>query len=96
MQILKITSRDPSPPDIDYMKKSGGLFLDMSIHDFDMACYLSQQNVKKVYSTGSVFGDKEIKEIGDIDTAVTTITFENGSIATIDNSRKANYGYDQR
>ena len=51
---------------------------------------------KKVYSTGSVFGNKEIKEIGDIDTAVTTITFENGSIATIDNSRKANYGYDQR
>ena len=96
MQILKITSRDPFPPDIDYMKKSGGLFLDMSIHDFDMACYLSQQNVKKVYSTGSVFGNKEIKEIGDIDTAVTTITFENGSIATIDNSRKANYGYDQR
>ena len=96
MQILKITSRDPFPPDIDYMKKSGGLFLDMSIHDFDMACYLSKQNVKKVYSTGSVFGNKEIKEIGDIDTAVTTITFENGSIATIDNSRKANYGYDQR
>ena len=96
MQILKITSRDPFPPDIDYMKKSGGLFLDMSIHDFDMACYLSQQNVKKVYSTGSVFGNKEIKEIGDIDTAVTTITFENGPIATIDNSRKANYGYDQR
>ena len=96
LQIIKITSRDPSPPDLDYMKKSGGLFLDMSIHDFDMACYLSKQKVKKVYSTGSVFGDKEIKKIGDIDTAITTITFENGSLASIDNSRKSNYGYDQR
>ncbi len=95
-QIIRITSRDPDPPSIDYMKTSGGLFLDMAIHDFDMACYLNKQKVKTVYASGNVFGAPEIKKIGDIDTAVTTLTFENGSLATIDNSRKAAYGYDQR
>ena len=95
-QIIRITSRDPAPPDIHYLKTSGGLFLDMSIHDFDMACFLNPNSVKSVYSTGSIFGDKQIKNLGDIDTAVTTLNFENGSIATIDNSRKAAYGYDQR
>ena len=95
-QIIRITSRDPAPPDIHYLKTSGGLFLDMAIHDFDMACFLNLNSVKSVYSTGSVFGDKQIKNFGDIDTAVTTLNFENGSIATIDNSRKASYGYDQR
>ena len=95
-RIIKITSRDPDPPSIDYMKTSGGLFLDMAIHDFDMACYLNKQKVKTVYASGNVFGAPEIKKIGDIDTAVTTLTFENGSLATIDNSRKAAYGYDQR
>ena len=95
-QIIRITSRDPAPPDIHYIKTSGGLFLDMSIHDFDMACFLNHNSVKSVYSTGCIFGDKQIKNFGDIDTAVTTLNFENGSIATIDNSRKAAYGYDQR
>lgn len=95
-QIIRITSRDPAPPDIHYLKTSGGLFLDMAIHDFDMACFLNYNSVESVYSTGSVFGEKQIKNLGDIDTAVTTLNFENGSIATIDNSRKAAYGYDQR
>ena len=95
-QIIRITSRDPAPPDINYLKTSGGLFLDMAIHDFDTASFLNLNSVKSVYSTGSVFGDKQIKNFGDIDTAVTTLNFENGSIATIDNSRKAAYGYDQR
>ena len=95
-QIIGITSRDPAPPDINYLKTSGGLFLDMAIHDFDMACFLNENPVESVYSTGSVFGDKQIKNLGDVDTAVTTLNFENGSIAIINNSRKAAYGYDQR
>lgn len=95
-QIIKITSRDPAPPSINYIKSSGGLFLDMAIHDFDTACFLNQQKVVMVYSTGTVFGDSEIKKAGDIDTAITTLTFENGSMASIDNSRKSAYGYDQR
>jgi len=95
-QIIKITSRDPAPPSIHYIKSSGGLFLDMAIHDFDTACFLNQQKVVMVYSTGTIFGDSEIKKAGDIDTAITTLTFENGSMASIDNSRKSAYGYDQR
>ena len=95
-QIIRITSRDPAPPDINYLKTSGGLFLDMAIHDFDMACFLNENSVESVYSTGSVFVDKQIENLGDVDTAVTTLNFENGSIATINNSRKAVYGYDQR
>ena len=95
-QIIKITSRDPEPPSIDYIKTSGGIFLDMAIHDFDIACFLNEQKVISVYSSGTVFGDSEIKELGDFDTAITTINFENGSMASIDNSRKSAYGYDQR
>ena len=95
-QIIKITSRDPEPPSIDYIKTSGGLFLDMAIHDFDIACFMNQQKVISVYSSGTVFGNPDIKKLGDLDTAITTLTFENGSIASIDNSRKSAYGYDQR
>ena len=95
-QIVGITSRDPAPPDINYLKTSGGLFLDMAIHDFDMACFLNENSVESVYSTGSVFVDKQIENLGDVDTAVTTLNFENGSIATVNNSRKAAYGFDQR
>ena len=95
-QIIKITSRDPGPPPVSYIKVSGGLFLDMAIHDFDMARYIVGQEVVEVYATGNVFVDPEIGKAGDIDTAVTTLTFDNGAIAVIDNSRKATYGYDQR
>jgi myo-inositol 2-dehydrogenase/D-chiro-inositol 1-dehydrogenase len=95
-EIIKITSRDPAPPPLTYIPSSGGLFLDMAIHDFDMACHLMDQKVTEVYSTASVFGDPNIGKLGDIDTAVTTLTFENGAIAVIDNSRHAAYGYDQR
>ena len=95
-QIIKITSRDPEPPSMDYIKTSGGLFLDMAINDFDIACFMNQQKVISVYSSGTVFGNPNIKKLGDLDTAITTLTFENGSIASIDNSRKSAYGYDQR
>ena len=94
--LMRITSRDPAPPPIEYIKVSGGIFLDMTIHDFDMARYLIGDEVIEIYATGSVRIDPEIRAAGDIDTAVITLQFKNGVIATIDNSRKATYGYDQR
>ena len=95
-QILKITSRDPGPPPISYIKVSGGMFLDMTIHDFDMARYISGKEVREVFAAGAVKVDKAIGEAGDIDTAVITLIFEDNTMAVIDNSRKAAYGYDQR
>ncbi len=94
--ILRITSRDPAPPPIEYIKISGGIFLDMTIHDFDMARYLIGSEVEEIYAAGGVMVDPAIGQAGDIDTAVITLRFENGVIGTIDNSRKAVYGYDQR
>lgn len=95
-QIIKITSRDPAPPPVSYIKVSGGLFLDMAIHDFDMARFISGKEVVEVYAKGAVFVDDNIGKAGDIDTAITTLTLENGAMVIIDNSRKAAYGYDQR
>ncbi len=94
--ILRITSRDPAPPPIEYVKVSGGLFLDMTIHDFDMARYLIGDEVVEIYAVGRVRVDPKIGEVGDIDTTIITLRFQNGVLATIDNSRKAIYGYDQR
>ncbi len=94
--IVHITSRDPAPPPIEYVTVSGGIFLDMTIHDFDMARYLIGDEVVEVYATGGVRVDTRIGEVGDIDTAVITLRFQNGVIGTIDNSREAVYGYDQR
>jgi len=96
VQIVKITSRDPGPPPVSYIKVSGGLFLDMTIHDFDMACYISGKQVKEVFAKAAVMVDPEIGKAGDIDTAIITLTFADGSMAVIDNCRKAVYGYDQR
>jgi len=95
-QIIKITSRDPGPPPVSYIKSSGGMFLDMTIHDFDMARYISGKQVKEVYAKATVKVDPEIAQAGDVDTAVITLTFEDDSMAVIDNCRKAAYGYDQR
>ncbi len=95
-QIVRITSRDPAPPPMSYIKVSGGIFLDMTIHDFDMARYLSGSEVEEVYTAAGVMVDPAIGEAGDVDTAVITLRFANGAIGTIDNSRKAVYGYDQR
>ncbi|MEQ6120282.1 inositol 2-dehydrogenase [Reichenbachiella sp. MALMAid0571] len=94
--IVKITSRDPAPPPVSYIKSSGGMFVDMTIHDFDMARFMAGSEVKQVFAVGKNLVDPEIGKAGDIDTAVITLTFENGCIATIDNSRQAVYGYDQR
>ncbi len=93
--ILRITSRDPEPPPIEYVKVSGGIFLDMTIHDFDMARYLFGE-VEEVFATGEVLVDPEIGKSGDIDTALVFLKFKNGAIGSIDNSRRAVYGYDQR
>jgi myo-inositol 2-dehydrogenase/D-chiro-inositol 1-dehydrogenase len=94
--LLHIVSRDPAPPPAAYVKVSGGIFLDMTIHDFDMARFLIGSEVDEVYVDGGVMVDPEIGAAGDIDTAVILLRFENGVIGTIDNSRKAVYGYDQR
>lgn len=95
-QILKITSRDPEPPDMEYVKRSGGIFMDMTIHDFDIARYITGQEVEAVYVAGRVLVDQAIGEVGDVDTAITTLMFSNGMLGSIDNSRKSVYGYDQR
>ena len=96
LHLLRITSRDPAPPPIDYIKLSGGIFLDMMIHDFDMARFITESEVVKVYASGAVLVDPNIGSAGDIDTAVVTLEFANGAIGSIDNSRQAVYGYDQR
>jgi len=96
LHILRITSRDPEPPPLEYVKVSGGIFLDMMIHDFDMARYLMQDEVDEVYAMGAVLVDPRIGELGDVDTAAVTLHFKSGALGIIDNSRRAVYGYDQR
>lgn len=96
LHIVKITSRDPEPPNMDYVKVSGGIFMDMTIHDFDMARFLTGSEVKEIYVSAACRVDPAIAEAGDLDTAVITLTMEDGTICVIDNSRKAVYGYDQR
>ena len=94
--ILRITSRSSEPPSIKYIRGSGGMFLDMMIHDFDMARFLIGSEVEEVFAVGSVRVDPEIGRAGDIDTGIVTLRFENGTIGTIDCCRKTAYGYDQR
>ena len=94
--IIKITSRDPGPPPPEYIALSGGMFLDMTIHDFDMARFISGSEVVEIFVLSNVLIDPAIGEAGDVDTAIITLKFENGAIGVIDNSRKAVYGYDQR
>jgi len=96
VQIVKVTSRDPAPPSPEYVAGSGGIFLDMMIHDFDMVRFLSKAEVEEVYASGSVLIDEGIGKAGDVDTAIVTLKLSNGALAVIDNSRKAVYGYDQR
>ena len=96
VHMARITSRDPSPPPVSYVRVSGGIFVDMMIHDFDMARYVVGSPVVEVFAKGAVRIDPEIGEAGDIDTAMVLLTHENGAFTTIDNSRRATYGYDQR
>ncbi len=94
--LLRIISRDPGPPPISYVKVSGGIFLDMTIHDFDMARFLIGDEVTEVFASAGVRVDPAIGDAGDVDTAVILLHFANGVIGTIDNCRQAPYGYDQR
>ena len=95
-QIVKVTARDPAPPSIDYIKTSGGMLFDMTIHDWDMARFQIGSEIEEVYTKGAVLVDPEIGKAGDIDTVVLILKFKNGAIGMIDNSRQAVYGYDQR
>lgn len=94
--LIHIISRDPGPPPISYVKVSGGMFLDMTIHDFDMARFLIGAEVREIFTAADVRVDPAIGEAGDVDTAIIVLRFANGVIGTIDNCRKAPYGYDQR
>lgn len=96
LQLLHIISRDPAPPPLDYIRVSGGMFMDMTIHDFDMARFLAGSEVDAVYTQAAVTVDPAIGAAGDVDTAVVLLRFAAGVIGTIDNCRQAVYGYDQR
>ncbi len=96
LRLLHLISRDPAPPPIDYIRISGGLFLDMTIHDFDMARFLVGSEAEQIVVLAGVMDDPAIGAAGDVDTAVIMLQFTNGVIGTIDNSRRAAYGYDQR
>ena len=96
VHLVRISSRDPAPPPISYIEVSGGIFLDMTVHDFDMARYVTGSEVVEVYAQGGVRVDPAIGEAGDLDTAVVTLRHADGCLTVIDNSRQAVYGYDQR
>lgn len=96
VQFIRISSRDPEAPPAGYVGTSGGIFLDMMIHDLDMLRYLSGSEVEEVFASGAVLIDPAIGAAGDVDTATVAARMTNGALALIDNSRKAVYGYDQR
>ena len=96
VELVKVTSRDPAPPPAQYSARSGGIFLDMTIHDFDMVRFLSGEEVESVYVQPAVLVDPAIGEAGDYDSAVITLKLASGALAVIDNSRRCAYGYDQR
>ncbi|WP_299816160.1 inositol 2-dehydrogenase [uncultured Roseibium sp.] len=96
VEMVQITSRDPGAPPPSYIQTSGGIFRDMTIHDFDMARFLLGEEVTTVYATGSVLIDPEIGKLGDYDSAMVVLTTGSGKQCSISNSRRASYGYDQR
>ncbi|PWY53976.1 inositol 2-dehydrogenase [Legionella qingyii] len=96
VHLVKITSRDPVCPPKEYCATSGGIFMDMTIHDFDMARFLTQSEVVEVYATGAVLINPDFEALDDVDTAIIQMRFANGALGVIDNSRQAVYGYDQR
>lgn len=96
IHIVRVTSRDPEAPPASYVKTSGGIFVDMTIHDFDMMRFLTGSEVEEVSTFGAVLVDPEIGKAGDVDTCIINLRFKNGALGVIENSRQAVYGYDQR
>jgi myo-inositol 2-dehydrogenase/D-chiro-inositol 1-dehydrogenase len=96
LYLIKITSRDPFFPPLEYLKASGGLFLDMTCHDFDLLRYLIGNEIEEVFAIGRVFKEPRLKGFNDFDTAVINLNFRNEVLGIIENSRGTNYGYDQR
>ena len=94
--IIKITNRDPKRPDLNFIPRSGGLFMDFNVHDFDMARFITGSEVAEVFAMGNALIDPKIADLNDIDTAIITLKMQNGSLCVIDSSRETNYGYDQR
>jgi myo-inositol 2-dehydrogenase/D-chiro-inositol 1-dehydrogenase len=94
--LVRISSRDPAPPPLDYVRASGGIFLDMTIHDFDMARFVTGSEVEEVFARGAVRIRPDFAQAGDVDTALVTLVHANGCLTAIDNSRQAVYGFDQR
>ncbi len=94
--IVNITSRDPEPPSIEYLKVCGGIFFDTTVHDFDMARFVTGDEIVEVYATGNVLVDERIGELGDLDTTMVTLKFRSGAVGSINNSRRTGYSYDQR
>ena len=96
VHIVRITSRDPAPPPLEYIKVSGGIFLDMTVHDFDMARFVTGSEVVEVFAQAATRVDPAIGDAGDFDTVVVNLRHADGTLSVIDNSRQAVYGYDQR
>lgn len=94
--MMKIVNRDPERPDLTFIPDSGGLHLDLTVHDFDMVRFISESEVDEVFAYGACLIEPEIEVVGDIDTSIISLKMKNGSLATIDNSRETNYGYDQQ
>ena len=94
--IINITSRDPAPPHFEYLKVCGGFYMDTTVHDFDMARYIMQDEVEELYATGGALFNEDIKKLGDIDTAMVVLKFKNGAVGSINNCRQSAYGFDQR
>lgn len=96
-RLVRVISRDPRPPSIQYLRKSGGLFMDMTIHDFDIARFLIADEIEEVTALGAVLVDPAIgREAKDLDTAIIALRYATGALGVIDNCRQAAYGYDQR
>lgn len=95
-ELCHIISRDPSPPSAEYIRTSGGIYVDMMIHDFDLSRYLLNDEPEEIFATGSCLVEPEFAKYDDVDTSMVIIRFKNGAICNIDNSRHAVYGYDQR
>ena len=93
---IRVINRDPKAPPIDFVRRSGGMFFDFTIHDFDAVRFIGGGEIEELYAAGAVLVDPEIGSAGDIDTAVVTLRLAGGALCVIDNSRQTNYGYDQR